>query len=312
MDLLRSLPIGLYLEQPQTWLHKLDPRVKFIWLTSFLTSYIFANNYWRVFLVIVLIVATITAKIPKRVWQQQMGWLMFLAIMVLVLGAISPDGFSIDYQPRLPLYPTTTPPLETFNLSDTLENLFVGEKNYNYVLFHKGIFRITRYSLYLAISLSSMIFTIIYSTNLYLLTTAPEEITSGMESLMKPLRWFNLPVTEITLTLTLSLRFIPLVLEEIQNLVRSIMTRAINWKKLGLKGSTKLWLIVVEKLLDNLLLRAEQMANAMLVRGFTSPEEHRVQWQDLKLRIGDWLAIATLIFFWGIRLAFGTEVNRLL
>ncbi|MFM9156557.1 MAG: CbiQ family ECF transporter T component, partial [Dolichospermum sp.] len=134
--------------------------------------------------------------------------------------------------------------------------------------------------------------TLIYSTNLYLLTTAPEEITSGMESLMQPLRRFNIPVTELTLTLTLSLRFIPLVLEEIQNLVRSVMTRAINWKKLGVNGGAKVWLIVTERLLENLLLRAEQMANAMMVRGFTSPNEHRVRWQELKLRLGDWLAIA--------------------
>lgn len=309
MDLLRSLPLGLYLEEPQTWLHKLDPRIKFIWLTSFLTSYIFANNYWRVLLVAVLIITTLFAKIPKRVWKQQMGWLLFLAVMVLLLGAISPDGFSIDYQPRLPIQPAITTPAKPFNLVDFIQNLLNGDKDYSYVLFHKSIFRITRYSLSLAISLSSMIFTVIYSTNLYLLTTAPEEITSGMESLMKPLRWLKLPVTEIALTLTLSLRFIPLVLEEVQNLVRSVMTRAINWKKLGLKGATKVWLIIIERLLDNLLLRAAQMADAMLVRGFTSANEHRVQWQDLKLRVGDWLAIGILILFWGMRIAFGTELS---
>ncbi|MHC5829437.1 MAG: energy-coupling factor transporter transmembrane component T family protein, partial [Nostoc sp.] len=125
--------------------------------------------------------------------------------------------------------------------------------------------------------------------------TAAEEITSGIESLMQPLRRFNLPVTEITLTLTLSLRFIPLVLEEVQNLFRSVMTRAINWKKLGLKGGFKVWMTVAERLLENLLLRADQMANAMMVRGFTSPNEHRVQWHDLRLKARDWLAIATLI-----------------
>ncbi len=169
--------------------------------------------------------------------------------------------------------------------------------------------KVNRRSLDLAISLSTIVFTLIYSTNLYLLTTAPEEITSGMESLMQPLRKFNIPVTEITLTLTLSLRFIPLVLEEIQNLVRSVMTRAINWKKLGLKGGAKVWLIVTERLLENLLLRAEQMANAMMVRGFTSPNEHQVKWQELRLRRGDWLAIATLMIFWVIRIAFGADVS---
>ncbi|MHC5937683.1 energy-coupling factor transporter transmembrane component T family protein [Nostoc sp.] len=306
MDLLRSLPLGLYLEQPQTWLHKIDPRVKFAWLMSFLTSYILANNFWRVLLVVLLIIATLIARIPRRVWRQQMGWLLILSFFVLAIAAISPDGMGIDYQSRLPANEQIlTQPSNSNNL---VQEQVVEKKKYSYVLFHKGPVKVTRYSLSLAVRLSTLIFTVIYSTNLYLLTTAPEEITSGIESLMQPLRRFKLPVTEITLTLTLSLRFIPLVLEEVQNLFRSVMTRAINWKKLGLKGGFKVWMTVAERLLENLLLRADQMANAMMVRGFTSPNEHRVQWHDLRLKGRDWLAIATLILFWGIRLAIGTQV----
>ncbi|MBN3874475.1 energy-coupling factor transporter transmembrane protein EcfT [Nostoc sp. JL33] len=306
MDLLRSLPLGLYLEQPQTWLHKIDPRVKFAWLMSFLTSYVLANNLWRVLLVVLLIIATVIARIPRRVWRQQMGWLLILSFFVLAIAAISPDGMGVDYQSRLPANEQIlTQPSKSNNI---VQEQVVEKKKYSYVLFHKGPVKVTRYSLSLAVRLSTLIFTVIYSTNLYLLTTAPEEITSGIESLMQPLRRFKLPVTEIALTLTLSLRFIPLVLEEVQNLFRSVMTRAINWKKLGLKGGFKLWMTVAERLLENLLLRADQMANAMMVRGFTSPNEHRVQWHDLRLKGRDWLAIATLILFWGIRLAIGTQV----
>ncbi|ARV60978.1 hypothetical protein BZZ01_22250 [Nostocales cyanobacterium HT-58-2] len=307
MDLLRSLPIGLYLEQPQTWLHKLDPRVKLVWLMSFLTTYIFANNLWRVLLVVLLILATFIARIPRRVWQQQMGWLLTLCFFVLMILAISPDGFGINYQPRLPTHQEV---LTDTSVSPPTPAPAPASKQqkYSYVLFDKGPVKVTRHSLDLAVRVSTMVFTLIYSTNLYLLTTAPEEITAAIESLMQPLRRLKLPVTEITLTLTLSLRFIPLVLEEIQNLVRSVMTRAINWKKLGLKGAFKIWMLVAERLLENLLLRAEQMASAMMVRGFTSPQEHRVQWHNLRLRRSDWLAIAILIVFWGVRLAIGTEV----
>ncbi|KYC39090.1 hypothetical protein WA1_34465 [Scytonema hofmannii PCC 7110] len=307
MDLLRSLPIGLYLEQPQTWMHKLDPRVKFFWLMSFLTTYLYANNLWRVLLVVILILATLIARIPRRVWGQQMGWLLALCFFVLVILSVSPDGYGINYHPRLPTkqqavaaQPTPSSAIAPLPGSTPQE--------YKYVLFDKGLVRATRHSVDLAIRVSTMVFTLIYSTNLYLLTTAPEEITAAIENLMQPLQRFKIPVTEITLTLTLSLRFIPLVLEEIQNLVRSIMTRAINWKKLGLKGAVKVWMLVAERLLENLLLRAEQMANAMMVRGFTSPSEHRVQWHNLRLGRRDWLAIAFLIVFWGVRLAIGTEV----
>lgn len=309
MDLLRSLPIGLYLEDPQTWLHKLDPRVKLIWLLSFLISYITANNYWRVLLVLLLITFTVLAKIPLRVWRQQMGWLLVLSFMVLAIGAISPDGLGINYQSRLPGNEQILTQPSTDKKNQITPKILDSNKQYSYVLFHQGFVKVSHRSLDLAISLSTIVFTLIYSTNLYLLTTAPEEITSGIESLMQPLRRLNIPVTEITLTLTLSLRFIPLVLEEIQNLVRSVMTRAINWKKLGLKRGAKVWLIVTERLLKNLLLRAEQMANAMMVRGFTSPNEHQVKWQELKLKIADWLAIASLMIFWVVRIALGADVS---
>lgn len=288
MDLLRSLPIGLYLDKPVTWLHKLDARVKLIWLMSFLATPLLANPYWRLSLVGILIILTFSAAIPLRVWKQQMGWLMFLCILVFLITLIAPDGLAVNYQPRLPfreIFPQTT--------------------DYQYVLFEKGRILITRRSLDLAIRISTLLFTLVYSSNLYLLTTAPEEITAGLERLMQPLEKLKIPITEIILTLTLSLRFIPLVLEEIQNLIRSIRTRAINWKKLGLKRSFNLWLLVAERLLENLLRRAEQIALAMDVRGFTSPNEHRVQWHQFKLYWGDGLALGMLVFFWYGRIILG-------
>ena len=221
----------------------------------------------------------------------------------------------MNHQPRIPAFcidgevssvnpnPPDTPRL----LPSDCKSSLPPATSYRYVYFDQPKFAflprltITRRSLDIAVRISTLIFTLIYSTSLYLLTTAPEEITAGLEDLMSPLRRLNLPISEITLTLTLALRFIPLVLEEVQNLVRSIRTRAINWKKLGLRRSTQLWLIVSEKLLENLLLRAEQIATAMDVRGFTSPNEHKVQWHQLKLKWRDWLALGILIPFWCAR-----------
>ncbi|MGK7949134.1 MAG: energy-coupling factor transporter transmembrane protein EcfT [Xenococcaceae cyanobacterium] len=290
MDLLKSLPIGLYLEQPVTWLHKLDPRVKLAWLMTFLIVHMLANPYWRLGMVATLFLLTFTAKIPLRVWRQQAGWLITLSVFVFIFACFAPDGYGLDYQPRLPETGLDLPPASS----------------YDYVLLDRGRFTITRRSLDIAIRMSTLIFTLIYSTNLYLLTTAPEEITAGLEDLMKPLRYFKIPVTEIALTLTLSLRFIPLVLEEIQNLVRSIRTRAINWNKLGIRRSIQVWLLVAEKLLENLLRRADQIALAMDVRGFTGANEHRVQWHQLRLRWRDWLALAILIPFWLARIYIGS------
>ena len=294
MDLLRSLPIGLYLEKPVTWLHQLDPRVKLLWLMSFLLAPILANPWCRLVLVAMLFLITISAAIPLRVWRQQMGWLLIMSVLVLIVISLSPDGLKVDYQPRLP----------SSDLGLTQPS------NYHYVLFEQAWVKVTRRSIDVAVRVSTLIFTLIYSSNLYLLTTAPEEITAGLEYLMQPLRYFKIPVTEIILTLTLSLRFIPLVLEEVQNLARSIRTRAINWKKLGIRRSVKLWLTVAERLIENLLLRAEQIAVAMEVRGFTSPDRHRVEWHQFRLGYLDGIALASLIVFWWARLSWGGNLGE--
>ncbi len=312
MDLLRSLPIGSYLEQPVTWLHRIDPRVKLTWLMTFLIAPLLSNPFWRIALAASLILLTIVAGIPFRVWRKQMGWLLLLCTFMFLFASISPDSLAVKHTPRIAPFCPDAASVKTATDSQLIQptkcaSPLPDATDYRYVLFDQPKFlviprlTITRRSLDVAIRISTLIFTLIYSTSLYLLTTAPEEITEGLDDLMSPLRRLNIPVSEIVLTLTLSLRFIPLVLEEVQNLVRSVRTRAINWKKLGLRRSSQLWLIVCEKLLENLLLRAEQIAVAMDVRGFTTPNEHRVQWHQLKLRSRDWIALGVLIPFWCAR-----------
>ena len=294
MDLLRSLPIGTYLEQPVTWLHRLDPRVKLLWLLSFLLAPILANSLWKMSLVVLLAIISILAGIPWRALKQQMGWLLLIGGAIFVAGLFAPDSINVSPQLRSP--------------PDAGAAII---RPYQYVLFDldSGLLhlKITKKSLENAIYASTLIFTLVYSTTVYLLTTSPEEITTGIEELMAPLRRYNVPVTEIGLTLTLALRFIPLVLEEIQNLVRSIYTRAIDWQKLGIKNSAKVWLTVTEKLFENLLVRAEQIAVAMQVRGFTTPNTHKVQWHQLKLGRIDFFAMAILMMFWTARFIVGGQ-----
>jgi energy-coupling factor transport system permease protein len=323
MDLLRSLPLGLYLEQPITWMHRLDPRVKLAWLMTFLAAPLLASVAWRVGLVGALILLTVSSRVPLRVWKQQIGWLLLLCIYVGVLIMFVPDGLNAKHQPRLPAdelsfqqqsepLPPPPPTRPWYNpfatptpTADEPTPTLKQPTDYQYFLFQRGQFVISRRSLDLALRFSTLLFTLIYSTSLFLLTTAPEEITAGIEDWLSPLARFKVPVTEITLTLTLSLRFIPLVLEEFQNLVRSVRTRAISWKKLGLKSSIQVWMLVAERLLENLLLRAEQIASAMKVRGFTSPNQHRVEWHRLQLRRWDWLALGALASLWVARLVWG-------
>ena len=102
MDLLRSLPIGLYLEQPVTWLHRIDARVKLAWLLSFLLTPVLASMAWRLALVAILTLLTLSARIPWRVWRQQMGGLLILFTLASLLIMVMPDGIAVVTQPRWP------------------------------------------------------------------------------------------------------------------------------------------------------------------------------------------------------------------
>jgi energy-coupling factor transport system permease protein len=332
MDLLRSLPLGLYLEQPITWLHRLDPRVKLAWLMTFLITPLLANLTWRIGIVAVLVLLTGLAKIPWRALRQQMGWIMVFCLLILAITAVMPDGLAVRYQPRLPANELQRPqavsaaaaearrvwydPFGWFKASPPSPSQTSSLKRsdpfrakpYRYVLLQKGPVTITRQSLRLGVQLCTGYFTLIYSTTLFLLTTAPEEITAALDTVFQALKRWKIPVIEVSLTLTLSLRFIPLVLEEVQNLVRSVQTRAINWKKLGVRGAAQLWLTIADRLLENLFLRAEQIAGAMASRGFTSPNTHQVKWQQLRMRSRDWVAVSLLSIVLGLRVLAAFEL----
>lgn len=291
MDLLRSLPLGLYLEQPVTWLHRLDPRVKLAWLLSFLLAIIWSSIPYRLGLMGLLIAIAVLARIPWRALRQQLGYVLLFGGLFFFIALVVPDSTTTLQQPRLPAAPAVT----------TAYKFVLGE-------FHGGWLhlKVTRKSLNLAINTGTLLFTLIYSATVFLLTTAPEEVAAGLEKLMQPLKKLGVPVTEIVLTMTLSLRFIPLVLEEIQNLVRSVSTRGINWEKLGLKNNIKVWLIVAEKFLENLLLRAEQIAIAMQLRGFTGPQDQQVEWLQLRLGGTDVFAMLALVGLWAVRVLWGS------
>jgi energy-coupling factor transport system permease protein len=315
MDLMRSLPLGLYLEQPVTWLHRLDARVKLGWLLGFLLAPILAGATTRLVLVGLLIVITLTAQIPWRVWRQQMVWLLFVAVVATLLTAISPDGYGLKYQARSPVdgaleltgQPTPAPAGRSPQGTSQGPPSLPQPTSYRYWLFQRWPIQVSRRSLDVGLRVGSLVFILIYSTTLLLLTTASEEIAAGLEWLMAPLGRWGLPVAEVTLTLTLSLRFIPLVLEEVQNLVRSIRTRAINWQRLGWRGTIKIWLVLAERLLENLLMRADQMASAMQVRGFTSPDRHSLPLFEPRSTWRDRWAWGLLILLVGARLLWGGQ-----
>ena len=267
MDFLRQIPIGQFAAPDPaeaatggSWLRRLDPRLKLAWSLIFLVTPILAGPLWRLSLVGLLLLITAASGLSWRLWRRSVPLLLALALLVGGLAALLPAGTAapaaLQRPPselRLQPGPPGSPPPE--------------RSGPPWVLLRAGPLLVTRRSAELGLNGATLLFTLVHSANLLLLSTSSEQLVWAISWLLAPLSRLGLPVERLGFTLLLALRFLPLVQEELQNLLRSIATRAVNFKQLGWKGGLALVLALGERLLANVLLRSEQGAEALLARG---------------------------------------------
>ena len=301
MDWVRQIPIGQFVDVTPGWIRRLDPRLKLGWSLMFLLSPILAGPTWRLGLVLALIALTALSGLPPRVWWRSLSGLVVVALLIGALAALLPvaeAGPGVLQRPpsELRLVPSASPERQQAAGRDPADQagadpspeaaapagpgvqappasrsglawewvrwgpLMVGPVPL-------GPLVITRRSAELGFNGATLLVTVIQSTNLMLLTTPPEELVWALSWFLTPLRPLGVPVERLGFTLLLSLRFLPLVQEELQNLLRSVATRAASARELGRRGVLALALAVGERLFRNVLLRSEQGAEALLARG---------------------------------------------
>lgn len=73
-----------------------------------------------------------------------------------------------------------------------------------------------------------------------------------------------------------------IVFEEIRNLTLAVAARAMNWKAMGFMGSMTILTTVCGRLFSNLFHHADNITQSMIMRGFTTPEDHVFQMQQLR------------------------------
>ena len=314
MDWLRQLPIGQYVDHGGpgggSWLKRIDPRLKLAWTVAFLVTPILAGPIWRVGLVALLLLLTLVSGLPLRIWRRTLPLLLVLALLVGLLTALLPAGgtgrATLQRPPEeLRLEPPTesgsAAPPERSGLAWDL--LRWGPVQLGPV--PVGPLVVTRRSAALGLNGATLLVTLIHSANLLLLSTTPEELAWAISWWLRPLGRLGLPMERLGFTLLLALRFLPLVQEELQNLLRSIATRAVNLKALGWKAGLGLVLAVGERLLANILLRSEQGAEALMARGgrWIPPDAlHRAEGGS---RLATWLGWLGLVLLLGLRWRLG-------
>ncbi len=260
MDWLKKIPIGQYVAGKTSWLRVLDPRIKFSWILLFLLTPILANSIWRISTAFFLLSITFLSLLPLRIWWRS---LLFLLAFSLIIGFLSIILPASETSSVLTIRSPDEIPGAIF-LIRSWEILKLGPLNFWGVSL--GPLIVDRRSAELGIKTSTLIFTVIHSVNLMLITTPPEELVWAIRWFFAPLTLLGVPLEKLSFQLLLALRFLPLVQEELQNLFRSIGVRAIDFRKLGFKSSLGLFVSLGERLLSNILLRAEQGADSLMSR----------------------------------------------
>ena len=276
MNILTKFPIGQYVDGNSSWLRIVDSRLKIIAVLIFLITPIWAGPLWRLSLVICLIFITFISLIPPRVWWRSLLFLLGLSLFIGLLSLIaSSDTQSLDSSLR--------DPNELNLMLESQENwniLEIPSKKIGFITF--GPYNLSRKAFELGIKTSTLIFTVIHSVNLMLLTTLQEDIVWALSWFMKPLGKVGLPIDKWLFQLLLALRFIPLVQEELQNIIKSVSVRSINLRSLGFKKSINVLLTMVERLFLNIFLRIDQGADSLLSKNNISIKIHRYRAFDKK------------------------------
>ena len=126
---------------------------------------------------------------------------------------------------------------------------------------------------------------------------------------LSPLYFIGLPLDRLSFQLLLALRFIPLVQEEFQNLIRSILIRGFSVRTLGIKKSIGVFLAAGQRLLTNILLRAEQGADALIIRNgglLLSPELFRPRFLlNRRIILQNLLSAIALVLMLYLRFKYG-------
>ncbi len=104
---------------------------------------------------------------------------------------------------------------------------------------------------------------LILFTMLVTLTTTPLALTGGMEFFLRPLKYLGIPVAEIAMILTIALRFIPVLMEESERIIRAQTARGANFKEGHIFRRIRYLVPVMIPLFVSAFRRADELAVAM-------------------------------------------------
>lgn len=277
-----TLSFGKY-SPYNSFIHKLDPRVKLFLSLCFVVVIFLPFNLWitklifsGIYLLISFIVLLI-AKIKIRDFLSDLKGMWIMMVFLLVAYIFIP------------------------NTMDSIVQSPVAFSIGNYTVYWGVICQAG----YIILRLIIMLVVMMILTS----STSPMELTYGFEFYMTPLKIFHFPVHEVSMTLSIALRFIPTLLEETNRIMKAQASRGVDFNHGGLIKKFKAVISLIIPLFVSSIERSEELANAMEARGY-DPRAKRTKYRVLKFSWRDLLAFLLVIaFVGGVITAFVIDKN---
>jgi energy-coupling factor transport system permease protein len=257
MKFLQDITLGQYMPQ-DSFIHGLDPRVKFIALILFMVTLFFIEaplKFLLMGLVILLIIQS--SKIPLGFVIKGIIPFVWLFLFAAFAHFFFTPGTSIK-------------PFPIWFINVTFEGVTNGT--------------IITLRILLIIVLSSML----------TLTTTPLELTTALKRVLSPLKRFKIPVNDFAMMMMLTIRFVPILLLEAQRIINAQRSRGINFETGGLIKRAKKLVPILIPLFNLSFIRAEELAIAMVCRGYATGKE-RSSFREIRFSTSDLFAITAVI-----------------
>lgn len=252
--MLRDITLGQYY-QTESVLHRMDCRVKLVGTLAFIISLFVVKNVWGYLLAAAFLGLCIClSRVPFRFMVKGMKSILFLMLFAVVFNLFLTPG---------------TPVISFWKLN------------------------ITDAGIKMALQMAVRLILLIIGSSLMTLTTTPNHLTDGMESLLNPLKKIKVPVHEVAMMMSIALRFIPILLEETDKIMKAQIARGADFESGNLFQKAKAMVPLLVPLFIAAFRRANDLAMAMEARCYRGGEG-RTKMKPLIYRKNDYMAYGVL------------------
>lgn len=256
----KEITIGQYY-QTESPIHRLDPRVKLIATFAYIIS-LFVVHSWTGYLIAAVVVAIVIAAshVPFGYIMRGMKAVMMILMITVIFNLFLTEG---------------RPLIHFWKLTITYEGVDFASKMAVRLIF------------------------LIIGSSLMTLTTTPNQLTDALEDVLGPLKKIHVPVHEISMMMSIALRFIPILMEETDKIMKAQMARGADFESKNLMKKIQSLVPLLVPLFISAFRRANDLAMAMEARCYRGGDG-RTKMKPLVYCRRDYAAYALLAAYFAV------------